>query len=202
MAQGDRPEAPAAQMELGKVYYLAGAWKLAAESFDTFVQRFPGHPLAGEARYLAGWSRLQGGDYPQAAQDFQALDGLFPCAPELAQWAESPPALPRKELIVAGLLSAVVPGSGHLYCGQPKRALSSFVLTGLSIFGSYAAWRNDYKGAGTIVSFVALTAWGGGIRSAVRCARDRNESERKGALSRLAERCGVSVTPQGLTVSY
>jgi hypothetical protein len=57
---------------------------------------------------------------------------------------------------VAAGLAALLPGSGHLYAGHPKDALTSFLLNGAFIAGAAAAIRNGYPITGGILSFFEL----------------------------------------------
>ncbi len=112
------------------------------------------------------------------------------------------PFAPSHSPLAAGLLSAGLPGAGQLYCGRPAQAVSSLLLTGLTVWGTWAAWSNGYQGAGTLAAFAATTAYVGGIRSAASCARQRNGQERDGWLTGLAARCHLNLVPGGLLLSY
>jgi tetratricopeptide (TPR) repeat protein len=202
LAQGEGPEAEPALFELALTYHLAGLNERAAEAFERLTRRCPDSPLATRAAILAGYSELAGADHGAAAKTFGALAkrGL-PCAAELER-AATQPALPPTSPVAAALLSATLPGAGHLYCGRPALAAASFVLTGLSVFGAWAALRNGYEGAGTLAAFVAATAYAGGIRSAYSCARQRNRDSRQGWLTGLARRCNLDLVPGGVALSY
>jgi tetratricopeptide (TPR) repeat protein len=195
------PLAEPALFELALVYYLAAQPEQAAQTFEGLATRFPDSPRAEESRLLAGYARLAAGDNAAAAAAFQALEAAVPCAADLAEAARHP-ALPERSPLVAGLLSAALPGAGQLYCGRPGQAAASLLLTGLSVFGAWAAWSNDYQGAGTLAAFVAATAYAGSIRSAVWCARERNRVYRQRWLTGLAEGCGLVLVPGQVAFAY
>lgn len=50
--------------------------------------------------------------------------------------------LPRKNPVFAGLLSAIVPGTGKFYCGQFGDGIYSFFLTGLTGFLAWDGFRD------------------------------------------------------------
>lgn len=81
----------------------------------------------------------------------------------------------KKSIKGAQLLNAFLPGSGYLYLGQKKSALTSFVLNGLFIFAAYEFFHKGYIAAGAItVSFE--TGWYfGGIYGAGQQAKYYNE---------------------------
>jgi TM2 domain-containing membrane protein YozV len=196
------PEAEPALFELAVVYYQAGFPERAAEAFEHYRSRFPAGPRAEEALLLAGFSRLTAADYAAAAAIFEGLERqAVPCAAELAQAAREP-ALPERSPLVAGLLSAALPGAGQLYCGRPAQAAASFLLTGVSVFAAWAALSNGYEGAGTLAAIVSATIYAGGIRSAVGCAGERNLRARQGWLAGLASRCSIKIVPGGMILSY
>jgi len=201
VARSDSPLAEPALFELGLVHYQAGRPELAAEAFERLRGRFPARPLEASALALAGISQLAAADYAAAAASFERLAGRLPCAPELTAAATNP-LPPQKSPLAAGLLSAALPGAGQLYCGRPAQAAASFVLTGLSVFGAWAAWSNDYAGAGTLASVVAAAFYSGSIRSAASGAREINRAARGSWLVGLAERCHLSLVPGQVAFAY
>jgi hypothetical protein len=80
---------------------------------------------------------------------------------------------------VAGTLSAVLPGSGHLYAGRPGQAASSFLLNALFIAGAVIAFQNDSPVLGGILVFFELGWYQGGIRSAAQAAREENQKQER-----------------------
>ena len=199
LSGGEGPEAEPALFELGLVYYLAGLNVRAAETFERFAGRYPLSPKAEEALTLSGLARLAGAEYAKAERLLEALK--TPCAAELVRAAREP-ALPERSPLLAGLLSAALPGTGQLYCGRPAQAAASLLLTGAAVFGAWAALSNDYEGAGTLAAIVAATLYAGSIRSAATCAAEINREARRGWLSGLARRCNLSLVPGGVAFSY
>jgi len=201
LARQDTPVAEPALFELALVSCLGGDPKEGAAAFERYRSRYPTSPRSEQAALLAGLCWLRAGEGGTAASVLAPLAATSPCASELLEAARHP-ALPERSPLLAGVLSAALPGAGQLYCGRLGMAAASFTFTGLSAFGSYAAWKNGYTGAGILASFVALTAWVGSVRSAATCAAQRNRQERAGWLSGLARRCNLSLVPGQVAFSY
>jgi hypothetical protein len=83
--------------------------------------------------------------------------------------------LKHKKTVLAGLLSAMVPGLGQLYAGYPKEALNSFALNGLLISGLVITsinytWFDGVLAFGTWLPRYYI----GGIKLAAKLAKQRN----------------------------
>ncbi|MBW3600420.1 MAG: tetratricopeptide repeat protein, partial [Planctomycetes bacterium] len=85
-AQEEKPpaEAPKSSPEALRLYADAanfqnnGAFELAAEEWEKFLQRFPQDPLAGKAQYYAGVCRLQLKEHQKAIAHFEAAVANYP----------------------------------------------------------------------------------------------------------------------------
>jgi hypothetical protein len=105
-----------------------------------------------------------------------ALPGLAPAVadPARALWTRYDDAANTRQPVVAGLLSAVLPGAGQLYSGSLQAAAITFVLNGLFIAttveqGVGHHWATA-AAAGTVASFFYV----GGIINAADLARRRD----------------------------
>src|SRR3990172_1247630 len=83
--------------------------------------------------------------------------------------------LPHKSPRTAGILAAVLPGTGHLYTERPRDALVAFLLNGSFIWGAVELFRHDNYAAGGILTFFELGWYGGNIYSAVSSAHKYNQ---------------------------
>lgn len=77
----------------------------------------------------------------------------------------------------AGIMSALVPGSGYLYVGRPQTAFASLLVNGLFIWTTSAFFRNRYYGPGTTALFLGMGFYLGNIRGSVKAADQFNERE-------------------------
>lgn len=71
--------------------------------------------------------------------------------------------LPRKSPLVAGTLSAIIPGSGHIYAGHYGDGVTALLLNGLFIAGTVvAAQQENYPAAG-LLGLIGLPFYIGNI---------------------------------------
>ena len=94
----------------------------------------------------------------------RALEAVVPVAPK-NPWA-------------AGALTAVLPGSGHLYLDRPRDALFSFLSNGLMIAGTVQAFDRGLSGLGVALGFIELGWYTGSIFSAVSLTHAHNKRDR------------------------
>lgn len=81
---------------------------------------------------------------------------------------------------LAGIMSAIVPGSGKAYAGQWKDGLLSFVYVGLSAFQSYRGFneRGIESAYGWIFAGVSTGFYAGNIYGSVRAIHKRRNNHR------------------------
>jgi outer membrane protein assembly factor BamD (BamD/ComL family) len=155
-----------------------------------FVDLYPEAPEFDKTVLHLAWLAIDSGDYRQGVAMLKRIapgSRDYAEARSLIQALEESPYQPPKSPELAGALSAILPGAGHLYAGQPARAASSFLLNGLFIWGAVAAFAHDSPVLGGILTFFELGWYQGGIRSAASAAREANEAEEKRYRQRLRE---------------
>jgi len=106
---------------------------------------------AGSRRVLQRLAK----DYPQTAQGIAAKEAL-----PLLDEAET---RPRKSPLAAGVMSAIVPGSGYAYAGRPRDGLMAFLVNGLFIAGTIVAIDNENYPAAALIGGVGLPFYLGNI---------------------------------------
>lgn len=70
---------------------------------------------------------------------------------------------PYKSPVTAGILSALIPGSGKIYTGQISEGITSFLLNGLFAFISYNNFQNHHNVRGWIFAGVTALFYSGNI---------------------------------------
>jgi len=178
-----------AMFHLAETYSREGLHNDALQEYAGFLKRYPDDPLVPKARYGAGWAMMALGDGEGASAQFSHLDRsspLYPKAQELARSSLQLLDIRRPSSLVAGTLSAILPGAGQAYAGRPRNALVSFVINGVLIAGAVALFARGNEGAGILVSFIEGGWYMGGIRSAAQDARDEYRQELDEQLQRLA----------------
>jgi hypothetical protein len=79
---------------------------------------------------------------------------------------------------VAGLLSALVPGTGRLYAGRRAEAINSFLVTGVATWQCVAGFRDRGRESlrGWISGATALVLYGGDVYGSCVAARQAREA--------------------------
>ena len=100
--------------------------------------------------------------------------------------------LPHRSPLLAGTLSAVVPGSGQVYCRRYKEGLWAFVVCGAFAFASYEAFDHDLEWVGAATTLTGLSWYSGNIYGATSAAHKYNRRARDERISNWIERIGVT----------
>jgi hypothetical protein len=109
--------------------------------------------------------------------------------------------LPRKSPVLAGSLSALLPGAGHLYCDRPRDALVSFLLNAAFLVGTVEAARRDEWAVAGILGAFEVGWYTGNIVSSINAAHKWNRREESRFFQKYEEtsmpRLSLFVTPSG-----
>ncbi len=98
---------------------------------------------------LLGINYLYQKRWQTASDHFSALmqnqqDGdIDPFTGELNKYATQGTKLPRKNKLLAGLLSAIIPGSGKMYAGRFSDGFYSLILVGVTFWQAYEGFHKD-----------------------------------------------------------
>jgi len=105
--------------------------------------------------------------------DFYKLCEISQSSP-IAENLTSTYSLNKKSPAKAGFLNAILPGSGYLYVGQKKSALTSFFINALFIAASLQLFEKGYYPAAIILSSIEMGWYVGGIQGAALAANEYN----------------------------
>jgi hypothetical protein len=176
---------------LGRAYASAGRWDEAAEAFGRLAALDPANPSAPLSR---GAALYRAGRHEEARAALSGRDGEAASTLATLSWLREggegePPAgidtalvgehetLPRKSPATAGILSAVIPGAGHLYVDRPRDALTALLINGLFTWGAVRSAREDQWGLAGVLGAVELFWYSGTIVGAVNGAHKWNARE-------------------------
>ncbi len=126
--------------------------------------------LRDRATYLLGWAYLLGHDPDLAIRTFGAAAASPDWGREaraLASEAEGAKRLPHRSPLLAGLLSAVLPGAGYFYLGEPGTGLAAIAWNGLFGFGVYDAAAHRLWGIASVLGVLEAMWYGGAIFGSV-----------------------------------
>jgi TolA-binding protein len=185
---GETSAAQVASFKLGELPFEQGQYQLSERNWQRFLNDAPQSPLARRAAYLLGLSWWLDGQKTEAQGAWSLLpagDPLSDKALVLQAEAQQLAPLRHKSPTVAGVLSGVLPGAGHLYIGKPLQALTAFLLNGLFLTGAAYALHEGLEGTATILLFFETGWYLGTINSAKAGARDFNRQQQQAATDHL-----------------
>ncbi len=144
-------------------------------------------------RALAAWSlmELDRDDPPAAADLLQRFITDYPDHPGIAQVREACSLLaqyedlPQKSEVLAGILSAVLPGAGYVYAGRYGDGLTSFLINGLFIAGTVTAVNNDWLPAAGLSGGIGLPFYLGNIYGSANAAKKWNRAMKSDMRGRI-----------------
>ena len=185
---GETYAAQVGSFKLGEIPFSQGQYRLSARNWQRFLNDVPHGPLAPRAAYLLGLSWWLDGQLTEASGAWSLLPDRDPLSQraktlQLEARQLAPPV--HKSPAVAGVLSGVLPGAGHLYIGKPLQALTAFLLNGLFLAGAAYAVHEGLEGTAAILLFFETGWYLGTINSAKAGAREFNRRQRKAATDRL-----------------
>jgi TolA-binding protein len=185
-----------AAFRAGETAYQAGLYERSVVALEHFVEAFPRDPRAAEATYRVGWARIRLHEYAQARELFARLASssgpdqkdLYRAASLcIAEALGSIRDMRERSPVAAALLSAVLPGAGHVYAGAYKDGLLAFLVNAALIGGAYEAFDKRVYVAGGLVSAIGAGFYSGNIYGAINSAYHANE-ERLEAILRPLEK--------------
>jgi tetratricopeptide (TPR) repeat protein len=181
----DSTYAPAAGYQAGLCYWRLNRLDEAAAAFSAVAARYPASGDAPRALLETALVDFDRKDLPGSRQELERFLAIYPRdqraekARDAITLLDRDQQLPRKSPVVAGLLSAVVPGAGHIYAGHYGDGVTSFFLNGLFIAGTVVAVRQENYAVAGAVGAVGLPFYIGNIYGAANAATKWNISVRK-----------------------
>jgi TolA-binding protein/TM2 domain-containing membrane protein YozV len=139
---------------LGEVYLAQKDYLRAIPVFKAYLDAYPDDDRRDAARIQIGRCQLWQREWRLAEETFRSNgpdSPLFPQSQGLAAGARGFPLIPKKSPILAGTLSAILPGAGQFYIGRNTDAVISFLLNSIFIWGAAESFHNGNNVAGGIL---------------------------------------------------
>ena len=177
--------------------YLEGTslWKIknyskARATLEALADQYPGAEYAPRALVAIGLASL---DEDKVEVSRLALERILERYPGYSGEGEVRDAvaqldlyreLPEKSPVLAGILSAILPGSGYIYAEHYGDGITAFLINGLFIAGTITAIHQENYAVAGIVGGVGLPFYLGNIYGSANAAKKwnlgvRNEITRK-----------------------
>ena len=99
---------------------------------------------------------------------------------------------PARSPLLAGVLSAILPGAGYAYAGRPATGLTALIINGLFAWATIDAVRGEQYGIAAAVGFFGLGWYVAGITGAASAAAAHGTDSRSARLDHLLERAGAT----------
>jgi TolA-binding protein len=166
-----------AAYRIGETSFRQGRYAQAIADLRPVAERYQQTPVGEQARYLLGWSYLRARQWPEASQTFATIattSPLFPSSRALAAAAREGEELPRKSPALAGLMSAVVPGTGHFYTGRWRDGTVALLLNGAFLAAGLEAVSAGNEAAAGLLLFFEAAWYSGAVYGAVNAAQKYN----------------------------
>jgi TM2 domain-containing membrane protein YozV len=148
--------------------------------------------VAGRARLTLALSLAatpgREADAAAAVRPLAADPRLAPAAAAVEDAARALARAPRKSPALAGVLSAVVPGLGQVYDGEPAAGAAALAVNGLFVWAAVDAFRGGHPGLGAVAVAVESLWYGGAIFGAVSGAHRYNRDARAAIQEELEAR--------------
>jgi outer membrane protein assembly factor BamD (BamD/ComL family) len=162
---------------VGETSFQQGRYAQAIADLRPVAERYGQTPVGERARYLLGWSYLRARQWPEASQTFESIgttSPLFPSSRVLADAAREGEHLPRKSPALAGLMSAVIPGTGHFYTGRLRDGTIALLLNGAFLAAGIEAVSAGNEAAAGLLFFFEAAWYSGALYGAVNAAQKYN----------------------------
>jgi len=183
----------------GEAAYLEGVCNVklnrldkAATAFETVAVSKPADEASSKARLGRSLVEFDRGSLVGTGQELQRFLADFPADPRAGKVQTALSLLPqdgelsRKSPLTAGILAAIVPGSGHMYAGHYGDGATALLLNGLFIAGTVVAIRQENYAVAGIVGIIGLPFYIGNIYGAANAATKWNLAVRKELRGRLS----------------
>jgi TolA-binding protein len=195
-ARVEDPVGPEALLEMIEIRKEQGRYPRAIYWTKQFIERYPDYRELDTLYLSLAWLQIDSGKYESAMATLERIQPdskYYPRARSLRQALYQREEKGKRSPVMAGVLSGVLPGSGHLYAGRPGQAASSFLLNALFITGAVLAFENDSPVLGGILVFFEAGWYVGGIRSASQAAREENQKDESEYRRELEEKFHLSL---------
>jgi TolA-binding protein len=179
--------------------YFAGLgyWKLkkyenAKTSLDGISKSYPDSIYAPKALIASTMLDLDQDHLDNSMQDMEKLIHAYPDHPASIQAMETIVLLdqyrnlPIKSEILAGVMSAIVPGSGYVYAEHYGDGITAFLINALAVAGTITAVGNENYAVAAIVGGIGLPFYFGNIYGSANAVKKWNLAARNELRNRIS----------------
>ena len=182
-----------AKNNVAQCQILSGDSKQGLASLKRFLLEHKGSSLAPRAQFTIGMLHVDKGEWAQASKAWNDVYSTYPessfakMSDKLARTIKNANTLPHRSPMVAGVLSALIPGSGQVYTGRTVDGLYTFV--GMAVLGSASFYYTDQERYAVAIPVGVLSAffYGNGIYQSIQSARIFNAQRQEQFRNRIQQ---------------
>jgi len=184
--------APEAQYFEGLGYWKLKKYADAKTALEEVVASYPDSDHAPLALVADSMLALDQDNVNASRQDMEKMIAAYPDYPASMRAKETfglfdqYQDLPKKSEILAGIMSAVVPGSGYIYAEHYGDGITAFLINALAIAGTVTAVYNENYAVAAIVGGVGLPFYIGNIYGSANAAKKWNIAVRNELRNRIS----------------
>jgi tetratricopeptide (TPR) repeat protein len=164
----------------------------ARDAFERAVVFDTAAAKAREALIGKALGLVRQGDLAGGRTELERFRALYPEEPRTGNITraetliDAQAAIPRKSPLLAGTLSAIVPGSGQAYAGNYRDGLAALLVNGLFIAGTAVAIDQENYATAAVVGGIGLPFYLGNIYGAANAANKWHLSIARDLRDRMA----------------
>jgi tetratricopeptide (TPR) repeat protein len=179
-------------LNLSKSYYHLTLYNNAVKNLKSNDVN-SGNPYFNDCQFLIGISYAQMSEWEKAVQQLERVIDVprqsdRKTAENLIRSFKNHPSLPQKNPLLAGGLSAVIPGSGYAYCEHWGTGIASLAVNGLIGWAFIDALNKDQYGIASLTGFLGIGWYIGNIKGSVNAARRYNSQIQSAYINRVLQR--------------
>ena len=184
--------------------YLEGLsfWKLkdhekARATFEALADRYPESEYAPRALVASSLVALDADRAGISRDGLERFVRQYPDDPRVENVREAMALLdeyqdlPQKSPVLAGVMSAIIPGSGYMYAGHYGDGITAFLINGLFIAGTITGINQENYAVGAIVGGIGLPFYFGNIYGSANAAKKWN----LGVRDQLRNKIHIALAP-------
>lgn len=167
---------------LSKCFYLSGEYNKSLSALSGIEVKNLSEPLKDEIYFVSAMNYLFEGNREKikySAGEISANSGRFPFAKKCLAIDSLLPSTSFRKPIVAGTLSAFLPGSGYAYSNRKGTALVAAVVNGLFIWVAAESFTKKNYAVGAAASLIECGWYFGNIYGSAKSAYEYNNSLKK-----------------------
>lgn len=178
---------------IAQCHILLGDSKHGLSALKRFLTEHAESDLAPRAHFTIGMLHIDNGEWAQASSVWNSVFLTYPesafakVSNRLAQTVKEVDTLPHRSLTVAGMLSALVPGSGQVYSGQTMNGLYAFVSVVVLGSASFYYINQERYEVAVPVGALGLFLYGNNIYQSVQTARAFNTQQEQYLRNKLQQ---------------